>query len=62
MVSNATVASTAISVIAFSIAAIGSLVTWAWVGAALRKHLVSEIPGKYLGGEGGPRTVSLLTR
>jgi hypothetical protein len=36
MVSNATVASIAISVIVFSIAAIGSLVTWAWVGAALR--------------------------
>jgi hypothetical protein len=33
------VASIAIIVILFSIAAIGSLVTWAWVGAALRNWL-----------------------
>ena len=37
--SNATVASIAVIVIVFSIAAIGSLVTWAWVGAALRNWL-----------------------
>jgi threonine/homoserine/homoserine lactone efflux protein len=39
MASNATVASIAIIVIVFSIAAIGSLVTWAWVGATLRNWL-----------------------
>ena len=39
MASNATVASIAIIVIVFLIAAIGSLVTWAWVGAALRNWL-----------------------
>jgi hypothetical protein len=39
MASNATVASIAIIVIVFSIAAIASLVTWAWVGAALRSSL-----------------------
>jgi threonine/homoserine/homoserine lactone efflux protein len=39
MASNATVASIAIIVIVFSIDAIGSLVTWAWVGAALRNWL-----------------------
>ncbi len=39
MVSNATVARIAVIVIVFSIAAIGNLVTWAWVGAALRTGL-----------------------
>ena len=39
IVSNATVASIAVIVIVFSIAAIGSLVTWAWVRAALRTGL-----------------------
>jgi hypothetical protein len=39
MASNATVASIAVIVIVFSIAAIGNLVTWAWVGAALRTGL-----------------------
>jgi hypothetical protein len=37
--SNATVASIAVIVIVVSIAAIGNLVTWAWVGAALRNWL-----------------------
>jgi threonine/homoserine/homoserine lactone efflux protein len=39
MTSNATLASIAIIVIVFSIAAMGSLITWAWVGAALRNWL-----------------------
>jgi threonine/homoserine/homoserine lactone efflux protein len=39
MTSNATLASVAIIVLVFSIAAMGSLITWAWVGAALRKWL-----------------------
>jgi threonine/homoserine/homoserine lactone efflux protein len=39
MASNATIARIAIIVIVFSIAAMGSLVTWAWVGAALRSWL-----------------------
>ena len=39
MASSAAIASIAIIVIVFSIAAIGSLVTWAWVGAALRNWL-----------------------
>ena len=39
MASNATIAKIAIIVIVFSIAAMGSLVTWAWVGAALRNWL-----------------------
>jgi threonine/homoserine/homoserine lactone efflux protein len=39
MASNASVASIAIIVIVFWIAAIGSLVTWAWLGAALRSSL-----------------------
>ena len=39
MTSNATFASIAIIVIVFSIAAMGSLITWAWVGAALRNWL-----------------------
>jgi threonine/homoserine/homoserine lactone efflux protein len=39
IVSNATVASIAVIVVVFSIAAIGSLVTWACVGAALRNWL-----------------------
>ena len=39
MASNATIARIAIIVIVFSIAAMGSLVTWAWVGAALRNWL-----------------------
>ena len=37
--SNATIARIAIIVIVFSIAAMGSLITWAWVGAALRNWL-----------------------
>ena len=36
MTTNATFAGIAIIVTVFSIAAIGSLITWAWVGAALR--------------------------
>ena len=39
MASNATIARIAIIVIVFSIAAMGSLITWAWVGAALRNWL-----------------------
>jgi threonine/homoserine/homoserine lactone efflux protein len=39
MASKATIARIAIVVIVFSIAAMGSLVTWAWVGAALRNWL-----------------------
>ena len=39
MASNATIAGIAIIVIVFSLAAIGSLVTWAWAGAALRNWL-----------------------
>ena len=37
--SNATIARIAIIVSLFSIAAMGSLITWAWVGAALRNWL-----------------------
>ena len=39
MASNATITSIAIIVSVFSIAAIGSVVTWAWAGAALRSWL-----------------------
>ncbi len=39
MASNATIVRIVIIVIVFSIAAMGSLVTWAWVGAALRNWL-----------------------
>jgi threonine/homoserine/homoserine lactone efflux protein len=39
MTSNATLASVAIIVVVFSIAAMGSLITWVWVGAALKKWL-----------------------
>jgi threonine/homoserine/homoserine lactone efflux protein len=39
MTSNATLASVAIIVLVFSITAMGSVITWAWVGAALRKWL-----------------------
>ena len=39
MASNASVASIAIIAIVFWIAAIGNLVTWAWLGAALRSLL-----------------------
>ena len=39
MTTNATFAGIAIIVTVFSIAAMGSLITWAWVGAALRNWL-----------------------
>ena len=39
MTNHATFTSIAIIVIVFSIAAMGSLVTWAWLGAALRHWL-----------------------
>ena len=39
MASDATIARTAIVVVMFSIAAITSLITWAWLGAALRSWL-----------------------
>jgi threonine/homoserine/homoserine lactone efflux protein len=39
MASDATIARTAIVVVVFSIAAIASLITWAWAGAALRSWL-----------------------
>lgn len=38
---KATLASIATIVIVFSIAAVGSLITWAWVGAALRNWLAA---------------------
>ena len=38
--SNATIARIAIIVSVFSIAAMGSLITWVWVGAALRNWLI----------------------
>lgn len=39
MASGATIAGVALIVIVFSIAAMGSVITWAWVGAALRSWL-----------------------
>ena len=39
MASNATIARIAIVVVVFSIAAMASLITWAWLGAALRNWL-----------------------
>ena len=39
MASNATIARIAIIVIVFSIAAMASIITWAWLGATLRNWL-----------------------